>query len=156
MFQYLYIWDKEEEKVKAIHSAQVQSWPYPERQLTWNAEGGPREHLDGGAGRSKLPLAHHKWSDCLTGGEGKESRCGIWGDDLRRMNVLLWRIKERTERNQGCQEAPSMGQRLLAGSGPDSRGAASWRLFLPRHRKYHPHWPILHLVHVSLEGNFLH
>lgn len=34
VFQYLYIWDEEEDKVKAIHRAQVQSWPFPERQLS--------------------------------------------------------------------------------------------------------------------------
>lgn len=38
VFQYLYIGD-EEDKVKAIHRAQVQSWPYPERQLSLKRRG---------------------------------------------------------------------------------------------------------------------
>ena len=94
VFQYLYIWDKEEEKVKAIHSAQVQSWPYPERQLSLKCRGWTQRAPRWGSRKIKLPVAQHKWSDRLTGGEGRESRSGIRGDNLRRMNVLLRRMKE--------------------------------------------------------------
>ena len=69
--------------------------------------------------------------------------------------MLLWRMRREDRKKLRLPGSPSVGQRLLAGPGPASRGGGRVGALLPRHRKHLPHLPTLHRVHVSLEGNFL-
>ena len=111
MFEYMYIWDEVEEKVKAIHRAQVQSWPYSVRELGLKSRGWTQKAA-GAAGTSKLPLSHHKWSDHLKA-VSAELVWGyvevIWGGWM--CSLGEWE-RELEGHEQDCQEAPSVGLRL--------------------------------------------
>ena len=135
VFQYLYIWDEEEDKVKAIHRAQVQSWPFPERQLSLKHWGWTQRAAWMGSRKIKAPSCppQMKWLPHRSRGKVEPVwATGRWSEEGECAPVGNEREDRKKLRLPG---SPRVGQRLLAGPGQPAEGRSGGGL-LPRHRKH--------------------
>lgn len=102
VFEHTWVWDTIGRKVKATHKAQTLA--YSGLTGTEDVRVDPENSAEGAAGRSKLVLPHHNWSDPR--GEGVLAGAGGRCEDSLRIDGLLWRKRENEKgEKQDCQEA---------------------------------------------------